>query len=477
MKRALCSLSRMLRESQLALVSLVVLCSFAPSCSHPPAPRVDGKEIEQDQGTLPPWDDEGIPLPSDEEEAREKAPLFVPGGDAVRIGLSAGEQRIELRVERPIQILDLGGKSYGRDLGPGRVRISSAHRGLVLDGPGFDALGVPGRGVLLRGRKGEASFSSGGNVYAGDALIERQADGRLALVNVVDLESYLRGVIPWEIGRPGRESMEAVKAQAIAARTYTVAHLGRREELGFDLWDNVADQVYRGMTGVSEVTDRAVTETRSEVLRYKGEIVQAYYCSTCGGHTSAIQDVWPREAVPYLQGVRDAPEGEGSWCRESPHFRWTVAWSALELGEIVRAHLPAEVDPRLSARQVGVLEGLEVLERDRSGRVRRLRVKTSTGSWEVVGDRIRWVLRPAHGRFDILRSTLFSLQEYRDAEGALIGVRVQGGGNGHGIGMCQSGALAMARAGRSSEKILQHYYPGTQVESLHGGRKEWARAR
>jgi len=477
MKYTLSNLSRAAFESKLALVSATVLCCFALSCSHPPAPRMDGKQIEHDQGTLPPWDDEGIPLPSDEVETPRETPLFRPGGDVVRIGLSTGNERIEVRAECPIEILDLRGKSYGRDLGPGRIRISRARRGLVLDGPGFDALGVPGRGVLLRGKKGEACFSSGGNVYTGDALIEHQADGRLALVNVVDLESYLRGVIPWEIGRPGKESMEAVKAQAIAARTYTVAHLGRREELGFDLWDNVADQVYRGMTGVSEVTDRAVAETRSQILRYEGKIVQAYYCSTCGGHTSAIQDVWPREAVPYLQGVRDAPEGESSWCKESPHFRWTMAWSARELGEIIRAHLPTEVDPRLSARQVGVLQGLQVLERDRSGRVRRLRVKTSTGSWEVVGDRIRWVLRPPRGRFEILRSTLFSLQEYRDEEGNLIGVRVQGGGNGHGIGMCQSGALAMARAGRSSEQILQHYYPGTQLESLRGGREEWARAR
>jgi stage II sporulation protein D len=294
-------------------------------------------------------------------------------------------------------------------------------------------------------------------------------------VNVVDLESYLRGVIPWEIGRPGMESIEAVKAQAIAARSYTVAHLGRREDLGFDLWDNVADQVYRGLTGINPVTDRAVQQTRSQVLRYDGEIVQAYYCSTCGGHTSSIQDVWPREAVPYLQGLRDAPPGESAWCRESPHFRWTVAWSALELGEIIRAHLPAEVDPRLTARQVGVLEGLEVLESDSSGRVHRLRVKTSTGSWEVVGDRIRWVLRPARSRFDILQSTLFRLEEYRNEKGVLIGVRLQGGGYGHGIGMCQSGALAMARAGRSCEKILEHYYPGTRIQSLRGGRGDWAK--
>lgn len=453
----------------------IVLCLVFLSCSHPPAPRVDGNTVVPDASSLPPVDEEGIPLTNDEVEPSPKDVSFLPGGDSVRIGLESGAEHIELRTEIPVEILDLSGKRYGTSLRPGRIRVTHARRGFLLDGPGFDALGVAGRGVLIRGRRGEICFSREGNVYTGDALVVRQADRRLALVNVVDLESYLRGVIPWEIGRPGMESIEAVKAQAIAARSYTVAHLGRRENLGFDLWDNVADQVYRGLTGINPVTDRAVQQTRSQVLRYEGKIVQAYYCSTCGGHTSSIQDVWPREAVPYLQGVRDAPSGESAWCRESPHFRWTVAWSALELGEIIRAHLPAEIDPRMTARQVGVLEGLEVLDRDSSGRVRRLRVTTSAGSWEVVGDRIRWVLRPARSRFDILQSTMFRLEEYRNEKGVLIGVRLQGGGYGHGIGMCQSGALAMARAGRSCEQILEHYYPDTRIQSLRGGRGDWAK--
>ena len=213
------------------------------------------------------------------------------------------------------------------------------------------------------------------------------------------------------------------------------------------------------MTGIHQVTDRAVRETQGQVMLYDGQLVQAYYSSTCGGHTSAIEDVWLREPIPYLEGVRDAPREESSWCRESPHFRWTVAWSAKELGEVVRQYLPAEVDPGLGPREVGTLTGLRVLEYDRSGRVHRLQVQTDRGEWVVWGDRVRWLLRPVRGRFPSLRSALFRLEEYRDDEGDLIGVRLQGGGFGHGIGLCQTGALAMARAGNSARRILGHYYP------------------
>ena len=99
--------------------------------------------------------------------------------------------------------------------------------------------------------------------------------------------------------------------------------------------------------------------------------------------------------------------------------------------------------------------------------MQRLLIVTDRGEWEIWGDRIRWVLRPARGRFGILRSTLFELEEVRD-EGILIGVRVKGGGFGHGVGMCQTGALARARAGQDAQEILRAYYPDSRIEG-------WAR--
>ena len=306
-------------------------------------------------------------------------------------------------------------------------------------------------------------WSVGGDRFAGDLVVQRATWGGLTLVNLVEIEDYLRGVVPWEIGRPGWDALEAVKAQAIAARTYTIRHLGRWEELGFDVYSDVRDQVYRGRTGTAEITDRAVKETRDEVLVFGDELARAYYSSTCGGHTSTLTDVWDREGAPYLTGFRDVDSKGRSWCGQSPHFRWTEVWSARELGSVLRTYLGDEIEQELGPTEFGVLRGIEAVQRDPSGRVTRLRIRTDRSEYEVWGDRIRWVLRPVHSRFTILRSTMFEI-ELQEAGGALGRVILRGGGFGHGVGLCQTGALGRARAGQRAEKILEAYYPGSKVD-------------
>lgn len=378
--------------------------------------------------------------------------------------------RVGIVVDRPRIEFAAGGAFDCHDATRGRV--ASATRGgslvaqvttggvrLELDGTILVESPLP---LRLRLTGSHDLWSAKRNEYAGDMILHRAGREALTLVNVVGVEEYLRGVVPWEIGRPDDAVLEAVKAQAIAARTYAYGHLGHWEELGFDLWDSVTDQVYRGRTGVHAVTDRAVRETKGEVAVYHGELIRAYYSSTCGGHTSTIDHVWSREFEAYLVGRRDADEDRRSWCRESPHFRWSEAWSARELGDVIREHLPAELDPTLTPAQIGVLEGVHVVSRDESGRVQRLQIRTDRGAFEVWGDRIRWVLRPVRGRFPILRSTMFEVQSVR-RDGRLVGVLLRGGGNGHGVGMCQSGALGMAASGADAEEILRHYYDSVSV--------------
>ena len=307
-----------------------------------------------------------------------------------------------------------------------------------------------------------AAWQVEGDVFAGDLIVRRRGPGACNLINRLPVEVYLRGVVPWEIGRPEPEAIEAVKAQAVAARTYTYAHRGRQSAEGFDLFADTRDQVYRGLSGTAAICDRAIAGTAHEVAVYQGRLIRAYYFSTSGGHTATLTDVWDRAGAPYLQGHRDADANGRSWSADSPHFRWTEVWSARELGEIVRARLPAVLDTTLTPEQIGVLEGVEVAERDRSGRVRRLRIRTDRAVFEVVGDRIRWVLRPVEGRIPILRSTLFELEEIR-RDGRLVGLLAHGGGFGHGVGLCQTGALARARAGQDYRTILRAYYPGIEI--------------
>lgn len=346
-----------------------------------------------------------------------------------------------------------------------RARVEAGHVVLERGGRTLDA----GVAVLhLRPeRPADAAWEFGGDRFAGSLVLRVNGAGTLDLINELPVEVYLRGVVPWEIGRPGTDAKTAVEAQAIAARTYTYSHLGHYEESGFDVYADTRDQVYRGVSGTAEVCDRAIRDSVHQVLVYDGKLIRAYYSSTSGGHTATLTDVWTREGAPYLVGRPDRDERGRAWSSDSPYFRWTEVWSAAELGRIIRQNLPAELDSELTPWDIGRVEAVRVVARDPSGRVQRLAIVTDRAEFEVWGDRIRWVLRPAVGRFGILRSTMFELEERREG-GALVGLIARGGGFGHGVGLCQTGALARARAGQSAREILRFYYRGTEVVDVRG---------
>jgi stage II sporulation protein D len=423
---------------------LVVFSLLQLGCSTPPRGR----------GTSPETD-----------PARRSATLREDSFDGqIRIGLLTDEAELRVQALAEFRALDLGGRPLTATLPAGPLRVRRDAGSIVLSRGSTVLLRGPGRGIELASLEEGAAWGAKDNVYPGRLRVLLRDNG-LSLINVLHVEEYLRGVVPWEIGRPDEDAVEAVKAQAIAARTYAYAHLAHWDELGFDLWDSVTDQVYRGWTGTALITDRAVRETSSQVISFEGQLIRAYYSSTDGGHSSTLTDVWTREGAPYLIGIRDVDSRGISWCARSRHFRWTESWSARQLGDILRQTLPAELQLDLDPRQIGVLDRLEVVRRDRSGRVQLLRVHTDRSAFDVWGDRIRWVLTPPKGPFSILRSTLFTLEHVR-REGRLVAVIARGGGFGHGVGMCQTGALARARAGQNARQILDAYYPGVRIGSI-----------
>ncbi len=319
--------------------------------------------------------------------------------------------------------------------------------------------------------------------YPGELRVDAHGAG-LTLVNVVALETYLRGVVPWEIGRPGAEAQAALAAQAVAARTYSISHLGERDSFGFDMWSGVTDQVYRGLHGTDADCDRAIAMTAGLVLRHGGREIDAYYSSTCGGVSSSVHEVWPRPAQDYLRSHDDGDGRGAPFCAGSPHFAWTNTWSAGDLERSLQTTLPeylawiaaspararwtGEVFRPYRAGDDGACPGrlldLRIESRTVSGRVARLSIVTEAGTYTVRGDRTRWVLAPVEGRFSILKSANFELAQVRDDAGKLQRVTASGRGFGHGIGLCQTGALAMARLGYSYQRILSHYYPGARLE-------------
>ncbi len=372
---------------------------------------------------------------------------------------------------------------------PMRVRITSAFRIGVDTGAEPVASMKRGGDFSVRLSGGEAVLAEGKRrlISSGSVSIEPEAGGRVCLggkqyrgivrfrpfkggliaINILDIDEYIKGVLPSEIGYLKPHQFEAYRAQAIASRTYALGKLEDRKADIYDLNATVMDQVYSGAGAEHEAASRAVDETRGLVCTYLGEPIKAYYCSCCGGHTADIRIAWPwKTPYPYLHGVRDTvPETSGeSLCRGSKHFRWRVHWSGSALSGLLKRTLPREL--KVPARGVGRLADIRTIGTAPDGRAAGIEIVTDKESFEVLGDRVRWVLKPDPASEAILKSTLFKI-EVSVSGGRLTAVDMIGGGNGHGVGMCQTGAIRMAELGYSGEDIIAHYYPGSTIEPVY----------
>jgi stage II sporulation protein D len=247
----------------------------------------------------------------------------------------------------------------------------------------YERRALPPNGVWLR-PSGELTTLQGKGRYRGKVEIFPNAQGRLTVVNTLDLETYLRGVVPKEMGAWEFPNLEALKAQAVAARTYAVANRGKRAADGFDMGDTVADQVYGGRDGEQSLTDRAVQETEGLFATYGGQPIQALFMANCGGHTTNVADVFGGDApylravpcypskpltLPYASGVPVTAESPQPW----------LSWDLLRLASVAipanwltgeRLARPASRDDL--ARPVRILQqrlALEVLPLPREGRL------------------------------------------------------------------------------------------------------------
>lgn len=284
--------------------------------------------------------------------------------------------------------------------------------------------------------------------YRGEIILQSNR-GKIMVVNYLPVEAYLKGVLPLEIGVRSEVELEALKAQAVAARTYTYAKMLQRQEWQYDLLPTVADQVYGGTNVESPLTDRAVDETKNEVMSYNGALVEAFYHSTCGGKTASIHEVWNTTPRPYLVSRSDTRQNGQAWCSISKYATWHEQWDRPRFEKIVKKFSQ-------STKGVAPLEGsiqsIRIQERTPSGRVKRCYINTTNGNWNYGKDKIRFIFRRPNGANSILRSSHFRISANSSV------VNVQGRGFGHGIGMCQMGAIARARAGQGYRRILASYY-------------------
>ena len=316
-----------------------------------------------------------------------------------------------------------------------------------------------------------------GRLYPGRMELQPNAYGTFTLVNEVPLETYLRGVVPNEIGTSA--PLPALQAQAILARTYVLRNLRRFAIDDYELCADPHCQVYYGLSGVSSSTDKAIATTQGKVLTYQNELVDALYSSTTGGVTASFSDVWNGKDRPYLQPIVDTSNSiwdlsgkslanEDNFeqfinlrqgFNESDNdklFRWRKESSLEDITKGLQKFLKVKNNPYAKFKTI---EQINVVERSRSGRILKLNVKTDIGTFSLYKDEVR-------SAFAAPISTLFYLQPLNKGESKLWGYAFIGGGLGHGVGLSQTGAQNLAKLGWSSQKILQFYYPGTQIEIL-----------
>ncbi len=291
-----------------------------------------------------------------------------------------------------------------------------------------------GRAVRLVSKDGIVRVN--GRAYRGAVEVRRKAGGKLMVINDVDIEDYLKGVIPAEI--PFDWETEAVKAQAVASRSYALYQKGEAGRRPYHIRATVDSQVYLGKSAERDLSTQAVESTAGMVVTYEGHVIPAFFHSSCGGHTEDAAVLWGLDA-PYLKGVDcDCPEISryGVWEK-----RFTAATVAGAL--------------RRQGYRISGIRGVEIGELTAAGRVKDVVFSHAGGRTSVPSE----ALRAALGYSEI-PSIFF--------EPELIGGEVvfSGRGLGHGVGLCQWGAKMLALKGFDFKAILAYYYPGTEVVRL-----------
>jgi stage II sporulation protein D len=311
-----------------------------------------------------------------------------------------------------------------------------------FEGDSFELIAVNDKFIQLNGTK-----------YRGNIFIY-PAGQTVGVINILSLEDYVKGVLTKEMPvGTGEQNFEALKAVAICIRTYAINRIEEGKSL-FDLFKDTRDQVYGGLDSEHPLANKAVDETKNLILEYNNKPAIIYYHSTCGGMTESAENVFNQDEIPYLKSIED---GDPPYCSISNRFSWEEDYdNDLLVKRLIAANLLDEGNYSI--------EEVNINSRFISGRVNELEFLLQDGegtenSVKIYGNSIRNILKTADGTMG-LWSTLFDV----NLSGSKI--IINGKGFGHGVGLCQWGAIGLSRSGKSYKEILEHYYPGTEIESF-----------
>ena len=427
-----------------------------------------------------------------------------PGAKIVRVGI--GTNNFSSYVWDKVGIYSTGefevynNKTYvatfdANDL----VNISTSGRIFILTDGGDNVIAKISGPVIFKsdyGFIGVKGLKRAGAdaLYRGQIeLVPASKEGQFHIVNKLDVEQYLKGVVPNEM--PVRFGLEALKAQSVAARNYVLSPRVKANN-NYDVVDSVASQVYYGANTEKELSNQAVYETTGIVATYNWNLILALYSSTAGGYTESYENafsdpktrVFPsNEKKPYLKAKPDYDNFKKlnkeedafefyktkpkSFDIKSPYYRWQREWTADELQTEIQNHIAAQSDagfvhPKVAKGEViRRITAINVLERGESGKIMKLQIETETETYTVEKELVIRRLFTVKGK--ALPSANLVFEPEYDEDNKLSKITAYGGGYGHGVGLSQFGAGYMAKdLHKNYEQILKHYYSGIALSTV-----------
>ncbi|MFA7073629.1 MAG: SpoIID/LytB domain-containing protein [Endomicrobiaceae bacterium] len=346
----------------------------------------------------------------------------------IRVGILLNADEVCVASDKRYTIENNGEKRY---LSAGKINIRISGMQAVIKGKKYKLpLRITGKSVLSVNKK----------LYRGDIILKSSSKNKINVINELSVEDYIKGVLPKEAD--GGSNLETLKVQAVISRSYALKNLSRHAKDGFDVCSTVHCQVYGGAGCENKKCNRAVFETKGEIVIYNNEIAQTLFHANCGGFTEDPKYVWNwnSKTPEYLKGRKD------KYCKDGPHAVWTSKIPEKTIREkLIKG-----------GYRVGEIKSIKPYGKTKSKGREKIIVKHKKGTLSLNAYKFRLTVDPW-----LIKSTM--IDKISRKSGNFI---FEGKGWGHRVGLCQWGSKVMAEKGFSYKKILEFYYPGTKVEKI-----------
>jgi len=325
--------------------------------------------------------------------------------------------------------------------------ITTGNKYSLVSNANYEIKGIDSKSLMLSKQKlispieliipdGKNFIKINSTKYKGKIKIISYEDFKLSIIEEIPIERYLYGVLSPEMGPDW--PLEALKAQAVASRTYAVKLINPKKD--YDIGNTILHQVYTGFEKINPSIIEAVNSTKGEILTYNKKIITTFFHACCGGHTTTPSSAWDEEIIKPLKGISDP------YCKTSKHYSWDIFIKNSDLLSFIQ---------KMGSTALKI-KSVRIYSKDKSGRAVRLAFTTDKGNFRAEVKE----MRKFFGSYEFKSTFITQIKQVEN------GYIFYGKGWGHGVGMCQEGAKQMAYHGKKYTQILKFYYPGTKIMDI-----------